>query len=258
MSATTIRRLGVAAFAVAIAANVTACYQEPVAIRTFPPERTVQPTSNQSSFSIPTIVLITQAPHTPEPTQVPATSTPLGLTTPSPAPETPTAAPTSSLVAVISTPSPGCVEGWIGPLPGDPEYEEGVAILGGFMGEDGPWDIQEMRYFSGPEVPWIFGNPNPVERWYIRAALVDDPTYRGRWILEKRSEDIMGVSAVAPWDTEGYESPDWTGFVGEGPPESYLGLPGQWYGIPYDFVTGEGDSGNPGLPDEVLDCLSGT
>ncbi len=66
------------------------------------------------------------------------------------------------------------------------------------------------------------------------------------------------MSAVAPWDTTGYESPDWTGFIGDGPPTTYLGLPGQWSGIPFDFVTGEGDSGNAGEPPEIVDCLAGT
>ena len=28
--------------------------------------------------------------------------------------------------------------------------------------------------------------------------------------------------------------------------------------ITYDFVTGAGDSGQPGLPDQVADCLGGT
>jgi hypothetical protein len=123
---------------------------------------------------------------------------------------------------------------------------------------DGSWTVTEMRYFIGPEVPWILSNPNPVERWYVRAALALDPTFRGRWLIEKRSEEVMGVAAVAPWESFGYESPDWTGFVGDGEPQNYLGLPGQWSGIPYDFVTGEGDSGNPGLPDAVVDCIPAT
>jgi hypothetical protein len=29
-------------------------------------------------------------------------------------------------------------------------------------------------------------------------------------------------------------------------------------GIAYDFVTGEGGSGQPGLPNEVVDCLAGS
>ena len=54
--------------------------------------------------------------------------------------------------------------------------------------------------------------------------------YRGRWLIEKRTDQILGVSAVAPWDSTGYESPDWTGFIGEGPPQTYPDLPGLWSG----------------------------
>ena len=79
-----------------------------------------------------------------------------------------------------------------------------------------------------------------------------------RWLLEQRTDLIRGISAVAPYDTTGYESPDWTGFTGDGTPQIVTGLPGTWAGIPYDFVTGEGDSGEPGLPDEVVGCLAGT
>ena len=237
-----------------------ACYEEPVAIRTFPPERT--PLGG------------TTAPPRPTPTiSGTPTSTPLPLSTPTiapPSPETPSPVaaspsprvtlptPTGSPVAAFGTPSPGCVNGWISPAPTDPTYIEGLAILSDHMGVTGPWSVTEMRYFVGPEVPWILSNPNPVERWYIRAALVDDPTFRGRWLVEKRSEEVLGVSAVAPWDSTGYVSPDWTGFFGEGPPQTYIGLPGQWSGIAYNFVTGEGDSGNPGLPAQVVDCLSAT
>ena len=47
---------------------------------------------------------------------------------------------------------------------------------------------------------------------------------------------------------------------GEGEPQTYIGLPGQWSGVPFDFVTGggEGGSGQPGLPSEVTACLAGT
>jgi hypothetical protein len=141
---------------------------------------------------------------------------------------------------------------------GAQKYGQALAILEASMGVVGPWNVSEMRYFTGPEVPWIIGGDPVVERWYVRAALVAEPAFRGRWLIEKRSATVEGVSAVAAWDTVGYESPDWTGFVGEGPPTTYLNLPGQWSGVPYDFVTGQGDSGNPGLPDEVTACLSGT
>ena len=41
-------------------------------------------------------------------------------------------------------------------------------------------------------------------------------------------------------------------------PRKVDALPGLWGGIDYDFVTGEGDGGNRGLPKEVEGCLSGT
>ncbi len=127
------------------------------------------------------------------------------------------------------------------------------------MGVTGPWDVDEMRYFVGPDSPGVIEPVFPaVERWYIKARLAGDPDFRARWLIEKRTDQILGVSAVAPWATSGYESPDWTGFIGEGSPATYTNLPGVWSGIPFDFVTGEGDGGQPGLPDEVVDCLAGT
>ncbi len=127
------------------------------------------------------------------------------------------------------------------------------------MGVDEGYSIVDLRYFTGPEVPWILEPEyDQVERWYVKGTFDDEPNASGRWLLERRTDLIRGVSAVAPYSSSGYESPDWTGFVGEGPPTRYLGLPGAWSGIPYDFVTGEGDSGNPGLPDEVVGCMTGT
>lgn len=144
-------------------------------------------------------------------------------------------------------------------MPNSDAYNEGIAILGGTMGRAGPWTVTEMRSFTGPDSPGVIEPRfDIVERWYIKATPTDDSAFRGRWLIEKRTDEIVGVSAVAPWDSFGYESPDWTGFIGEGPPQTYIGLPGQWAGIPFDFVTGEGDSGQPGLPPEVVDCLVGT
>ncbi len=138
-------------------------------------------------------------------------------------------------------------------------YEEGIAILGGAIGRVGPWTVAEMRYFTGPDSPGVIEPRfDVVERWYIKAAPTDDPAFRGRWLIEKRTDQILGISAIAPWESFGYESPDWTGFIGEGAPQTYIGLPGQWSGIPFDFVTGENDGGQPGLPSEVVDCLLGT
>jgi hypothetical protein len=81
----------------------------------------------------------------------------------------------------------------------------------------------------------------------VKASLVDDPNFRGRGLLEHRDQNRRGISAVAPYDTTGYQSRDWRGFTGEGPPRTIAGLPGKWPGID-DFLTGEGDTGNRGLP----------
>lgn len=218
----------------------SACYQSPQAI-----------TSPSPSLPVVTIGLPSLEPS---PTLA-ASATPIPLST-----DTPTPSPTpASPMATPASPSVGCINGWLSPAAGSADYEEGLIILEGHMGVDGPWTVSEMRFFSGPDVPWMIEpHYDVVERWYIRAALVDDPDYRGRWLIEKRTDLIKGVSAVAPYESFGYESPDWTGFVGEGPPTNYLGLPGAWSGIPYDFVTGEGDSGQPGLPDEVVGCLQAT
>jgi hypothetical protein len=127
------------------------------------------------------------------------------------------------------------------------------------MGVAGTWSVEDIRYFAGPDSPGVI-EPRfeVVHRWYFRAGLLDNMDFRGRWLLEKRTDLILGVSAVAPTDTTGYRSPDWFGFVGEGRPRRIDGLPGKWSGIAYDFVTGEGDSGQPGLPPEVVGCLAGT
>jgi hypothetical protein len=181
---------------------------------------------------------------------------------PSPDPTaTPTATPTEPppTPAAAGPPSDSCVNGWTSPPTGSPEHSDGLQVLSGFMAEDGPWQVDEMRYFTGPDAPWIIEpRYEVVHRWYIRARLADDPDYRGRWLVELRTDRINGVSAVAAYDTHGYESPDWHGFVGEGQPTKYPGLPGSWSGINYDFVTGEGDHDMPGLPDEVVGCLEGT
>jgi hypothetical protein len=193
---------------------------------------------------------------TPQPTVLPTpTDAPEPQAPASPTDTEPTLPPTPA----TASPSPGCVNGWLSPPPDSPEYEEGLEILSGYMGTEESLDVAEMRYFTGPDAPWIIEpHYEVVERWYVKAALADDPDFRGRWLLEKRTDRILGVSAVAPYQSEGYASPEWFAFVGDGPPTAYPSLPGMWSGIAYDFVTGEGDHGQPGLPDEVVDCLAGT
>jgi hypothetical protein len=134
---------------------------------------------------------------------------------PTPLPTQPPTAPPTSLPG--ATPFESCVNGWVAPEPSSAEYAEGLGILSGYMGVTDPWLVDEMRYFVGPDSPGVIEPRFPaVERWYIKARISDDQTFRGRWLIEKRTDQILGVSAVAPWATSGYESPDWTGFIGEG------------------------------------------
>ncbi len=224
----------------------SACYQEPIAVTTLPPRASGTP------IAFPPSPAATRTPRdTPEPTAPTPTISPTDGPT-STAPASPGSTP------VAGSPGAGCVNGWSAPAPGSPAHETGLAILSGHLSVEGGWTVQEMRYFTGPELPNVEPQYPSVERWYVSGALVSDPNFRGRFLLERRTEQIAGISAVAPYASSGYQSPDWTGFIGEGPPTTYLGLPGQWSGIPYDFVTGAGDGGFPGLPEEVAGCLSGT
>jgi hypothetical protein len=63
-----------------------------------------------------------------------------------------------------------------------------------------------------------------VRRWYVKAFLQSDPSFRGPWLIEKRSVG-EGVVAVAPYDTAGFHSPDWVGFEGEGARSNTRGSP---------------------------------
>lgn len=150
-------------------------------------------------------------------------------------------------VPTSGMPTADCVNGWVTPDPGSTEHEDALGILADQLGVDGPWQLDAMRYFTGSD---------GVLRWYLRGALTTDANFRGRFLIEARAEDA-GVVAVAPYETTDFQSPDWTGFTGEGQPQTYLGLPGQWSGTPYDFVSG-GSSGAPGLPAEVIGCVSDT
>jgi hypothetical protein len=216
------------------------------------------PITDLSSFRLttptptPTLSPAATRTQTATPTVVPtATATPSVTLTVTPVP--------SATRLVAATPYPGCVDGWVSPTSASPRFTQAIEMLEAQMGVSGPWKVDEMRYFTGPDVPWIIEpHYGVVDYWYVKAGLTADPTFHARWLLEQRTDTIRGISAVAPYDTTGYASPDWTGFVGEGTPHIVTGLPGTWSGIPYDFVTGEGDSGQPGLPDEVVGCLSGT
>ena len=164
------------------------------------------------------------------------------------------------------TATQACVNGWIEPT--DPEQRElPFHVIRRTMKVDGEFDVVEMRYFEGPESPpSTKGYLLRVDRWYVKARLQGQRSFRGRWLVEERAFG-SGVAAVAPYDSKGFTSPDWIGFQYEGEDEKrvrYRGLPGKWAGIPYDFVTGrDPEMGKkvfnfPGLGPEVSGCLTGT
>jgi hypothetical protein len=169
---------------------------------------------------------------------------------PEPRPEPPSRGPASD----------DCVEGWTTPRRGDPLYRHPLGVLRRETGWRGPFVVHDLRYFRGPESP-----PDPdkgylrvVERWYLKGYQRRDPALQGRFLIERRVFG-SGLSAVAPYGTHGWRSPDWIGFqldTFDPEPKAYPGLPGDWSGIPYDFVRGGEDLTFPGLPEDVVGCLS--
>lgn len=117
-----------------------------------------------------------------------------------------------------------------------------------------------MRYFTGPESPPSEkGYILTIERWYVKLFTEADLRFQGRFLIESR-EYGDGVAAVAPYDSEGFRSPDWSGFQwneADPEPRAYAGLPGAWSGTRYDFVRGGAGLDLPGLPAEVRGCLDG-
>jgi len=180
-----------------------------------------------------------------------------GATTASPA--TPTSTETTTTLPLGDV-APGCINGWVTPEPGTDRRIEPLDAIRRGMGITGKFKVVEMRYFWGPEVPWMESPSLPtIEWWYVKAQLADDPTFQARWLVVRRAPgvDAEVIAAVAPFDTTGYRSPDWRDFIGDGEPHTVEGLPGKWVGSDVDFVKGEDDD-KPGLPDENAHCLDGT
>ncbi len=185
-----------------------------------------------------------------------------------------TPAATSPSPVVVEPPSPPapppltrgpatatCVNGWVTPPEGTPDYLQPLGVIRRTTGVEGPLAVVDMRSFQGPESPPSDkGYLLVVRRWYVRLYAEDDPAFRGRFLVEARRFG-RGLAAVAPYDTSGFRSPDWIGFqYDSADPEArpYPGLPGLWSGIPYDFVSGGEGLDIPGLPAEVAGCLDGT
>ena len=185
---------------------------------------------------------------------------------PSPFPSTPTlASPTPPALPQLPPPTKGgrsatCVDGWKTPGPDSPLAAKPLRVLRRTVRLPGEPVIVEMRYFTGPESqPSEKGYIRTIERWYVKLYTEADLRFQGRFLIESR-EYGDGVAAVAPYDTEGYRSPDWSGFQwneADQTPRPYAGLPGEWSGVRYDFVKGGAGLHLPGLPAEVTGCLDG-
>lgn len=192
--------------------------------------------------------------------------TPSPSPSPSPFPSTPTlASPTPPTLPQLPPPTKGdrsaaCVDGWTTPRPDSPLAAKPLRVLRRTVRVPGEPVIVEMRYFTGPESPPSEkGYIMTIERWYVKLYTEADLRFQGRFLIESR-EYGDGVAAVAPYDTEGYRSPDWSGFQwneADQTPRPYAGLPGAWSGIRYDFVKGGAGLHLPGLPAEVTGCLDG-
>jgi hypothetical protein len=154
-----------------------------------------------------------------------------------------------------------CVNGWVMPPRDSARYAEPLRVIRRMSGVQGPLEVVDLRTFEGPESPPSDkGYLLDVRRWYVKAFAKHDLSFQGRFLVESR-EFGTGLVAVAPYDTDGFRSPDWVGFqFNSADPEAraYPGLPGLWAGVPYDFVTGSAGLQIPGLPDEVLGCMSAT
>lgn len=157
--------------------------------------------------------------------------------------------------------SSGCVNGWVTPAPRSGRAERALDVIRRVTGVRGALEVVDMRMFDGPESPPSDkGYLLTIRRWYVKAFAKDDLSFQGRFLVESRTFGL-GLVAVAAYDTTGFRSPDWVGFqfdAGDQEPKTYTGLPGEWPGVPYDFVEGGAGLEIPGLPDEVVGCLEGT
>ena len=119
-----------------------------------------------------------------------------------------------------------CDQGWATPEPGTPQFTDPLGIIRRTTGVKGPLVVVDMRRFIGPESPPSEqGYLLAVERWYIKLYAEDDIAFQGRFLVEARRFG-RGLAAVAPYDTEGFESPDWVGFQFDSASTASEELPG--------------------------------
>jgi hypothetical protein len=191
-------------------------------------------------------------PNSPSPAVSGAPTASAALASPTP-PARPETAPPVRGVA-----SRSCVDGWRTPSPGSRRSSVALRIIERTVPVPGDPVVVDMRYFTGPESPPSEkGYISVVRRWYVKLFSSADLAFQGRFLVESR-EFGSGVAAVAPYDTEGFRSPDWSGFQwtsADPAPHSYPGLPGSWAGTRYDFVIGGEGLEIPGLPARVAGCL---
>jgi hypothetical protein len=196
------------------------------------------------------------APPTPSPGADAATPSSLASPTPPALPQRPPPR--------RGAPSPTCVQGWVTPPAGSADATDPLGIIGRSTGQDPPYEVVEMRLFVGPESPPSEGEGakgylQDIRRWYVKLYAPEDLAFQGRFLVEQRMFG-RGLAAVAPYDTEGFRSPDWRGFQydsTDSEPRTVPGLPGTWTGDEYDFVTGGEGLDLPGLPAAVVGCLDG-
>jgi hypothetical protein len=188
----------------------------------------------------------------------PVSSTEFPSVTDQPSP-TPPAVPERP-PATSGASSDGCVDGWRTPEAGTRRATFPIQAIRRAVGIPGDPVVVDMRYFTGPESPPSEkGYILTIERWYVKVFAEQDHTFQGRFLVEAR-EFGAGVSAVAPYDTRGFRSPDWSGFQwteADPEPRAYPGLPGEWSGIRYDFVQGGAGLTVRGLPAAVVGCMDG-
>jgi hypothetical protein len=175
--------------------------------------------------------------------------------------------PSSSSATVFAAPSatsqpPICAGGWKVPRPGTELATFPLRVIHGMSHHVGSFKVVEMRYFVGVESPPEPDKPylQDIERWYVKLYDPRDQAFRGRFLVERRPFG-SSVVAVAPYDTRGFNSPDWHGLTYESSdtePKAYPDLPGMWSGATYDFVSGSNGINLPGLPAELAGCLNGT
>lgn len=154
-----------------------------------------------------------------------------------------------------------CENGWMTPREDSSRYRLPLGVIRRATPVDGPLVVVDMRYFEGPESPPSDkGYLLVVQRWYVKLYAQRDPSFQGRFLVERRRFG-RGLVAVAPYDSTGFRSPDWIGFQfdsSDTEARPYEGLPGLWSGIPYDFARGGEGLSIPGLPEEVVGCLNAT